>query len=49
MCADSGMVTYHPISFGGTAGDLLHKLSLQSQLSAAHVLEALHGEGERAL
>lgn len=46
---DPGLVTGHRCSLGGVSGNLLQELSLQSQLPAAHLLEALRGEGEGAL
>lgn len=49
MSADTGLVYHHYRCHRRPPGYLLHKLSLQSQLPAAYILEALRGEREGAL
>ena len=49
LSADPGLVYHHHFCFPGPCGHLLQELSLQCQLPAAHLLEALHREREGAL
>ncbi len=49
MSADTGLVYHHYRCHHRPPGHLLHKLSLQSQLLAAYILEALRGEREGVL